>query len=228
MTRARERLLLSGAVEFERWPKAARQGATTISWLGPALAAELPALAAAGQPAVHDLQVGTAQVRLRAELGRRRTCLQRGSMSVQPPPVPAYLRGPATAAGRAADRRPAEPLRHRHARRGAGARRHGAACCPRAGGIATLSYTSLSEFERCGYRYYLERVLGMAEQRVGPRAPAAGAALEARARGTLVHALLESRDFRFAAGAHGRGGRETAPARWASARTPDSARRSPA
>ena len=57
MTRARERLLLSGAVEFERWPEQ-RQGATMISWLGPALAAEVPALASAGSPPVHDLAVG--------------------------------------------------------------------------------------------------------------------------------------------------------------------------
>ena len=33
MTRARERLLLSGAVDFERWPEQ-RQGAPAISWLG--------------------------------------------------------------------------------------------------------------------------------------------------------------------------------------------------
>ena len=30
--------------------------------------------------------------------------------------------------------------------------------------LATLSYTSLSELERCGYRYYLERVLGLPEE----------------------------------------------------------------
>ena len=41
MTRARERLLLSGAVDFARWPKP-RLGAPPIAWLGPALAAELP------------------------------------------------------------------------------------------------------------------------------------------------------------------------------------------
>ncbi len=33
MTRARERLLLSGGVDFERWPEP-RQGGTAISWLG--------------------------------------------------------------------------------------------------------------------------------------------------------------------------------------------------
>jgi ATP-dependent helicase/nuclease subunit A len=43
MTRARERLLLSGAVDFAAWPRE-RPGAAPIVWLGPALAGELPAL----------------------------------------------------------------------------------------------------------------------------------------------------------------------------------------
>ncbi len=43
MTRARERLLLSGAVDFASWPHR-RHGAAPIAWLGPALASELPAL----------------------------------------------------------------------------------------------------------------------------------------------------------------------------------------
>ncbi len=41
MTRARERLLLSAAVNFASWPKD-RPGAAPIAWLGPALAAQLP------------------------------------------------------------------------------------------------------------------------------------------------------------------------------------------
>jgi ATP-dependent exoDNAse (exonuclease V) beta subunit len=61
----------------------------------------------------------------------------------------------------------------------------------------TLSYSSLSELERCGYRFYLERVLGLPEDRAAAaRAlPGATAGLEARARGTLVHRLLEELDF---------------------------------
>jgi ATP-dependent exoDNAse (exonuclease V) beta subunit len=45
MTRARERLLLSGAVDFASWPRE-RPGAPPIAWLGPALVPELPALCA--------------------------------------------------------------------------------------------------------------------------------------------------------------------------------------
>jgi ATP-dependent helicase/nuclease subunit A len=61
--------------------------------------------------------------------------------------------------------------------------------------IATLSYSSLTELERCGYRYYLERVLGLGEDRAAARAQDAAEGLEARARGTLVHRLLELLDF---------------------------------
>ena len=88
MTRARERLLLSGAVDFERWP-VSRQAPTAISWLGPALAADLPALAQAGETAVHDLPIagaaGTVDVRLRlstpATVG---TVLRRESFAQSP------------------------------------------------------------------------------------------------------------------------------------------------
>ena len=41
MTRARERLLLSGSARFERWPRCS-PGAAPISWLAPALSPDLP------------------------------------------------------------------------------------------------------------------------------------------------------------------------------------------
>jgi len=50
MTRARERLLLSGAVDFASWPRD-RPGGPPIAWLAPALAPELPTLCA--QTAAH-------------------------------------------------------------------------------------------------------------------------------------------------------------------------------
>jgi len=59
-----------------------------------------------------------------------------------------------------------------------------------------LSYTAISAFEECAYRFYMERVLGLPP--AAPTAPAAGAgdegpsAREERsARGAAVHALLE-------------------------------------
>ena len=56
MTRARERLLLSGSCDFASWPRE-RPGAPPIAWLGPALAPELPALCA--EAVRVDLQTGT-------------------------------------------------------------------------------------------------------------------------------------------------------------------------
>jgi hypothetical protein len=56
-----------------------------------------------------------------------------------------------------------------------------------------MSYSSLAELERCGYRYYLERVLRLPERRVVGGDDEGG--LEARVRGTIAHALLESVDF---------------------------------
>ena len=47
MTRARERLLLSAAVDFASWPKD-RPGAAPIAWLGQALAPELPGICVRG------------------------------------------------------------------------------------------------------------------------------------------------------------------------------------
>jgi ATP-dependent exoDNAse (exonuclease V) beta subunit len=108
--------------------------------------------------------------------------LDRGRMSTGAPPVPSYLRG-ASKLNRAP---------------GTAAQLSLFAGTPPPGGrLSTLSYSSLSELERCGYRYYLERELGMGERRSGARRePASAGGLEARARGTLVHGLLETLDFR--------------------------------
>ena len=67
-----------------------------------------------------------------------------------------------------------------------------------------LSYSSLGQYARCGYRWYLQRVVGLPEVASPPLPPdgAAGdvatdeAALDPRLRGSLVHALLEDLDFR--------------------------------
>jgi ATP-dependent helicase/nuclease subunit A len=186
-TRARDRLLLSGAVDFARWP-AVRQAATPISWLAPALSAELPALVGAyvaGVP-VHDVPVGASglvSVRCRLnspanvgvvlrldEEGHDGGAGARDELSFcldgAPSPIPeassALEEGPA----------PEQVL------------------------PAVLSYTSLSELERCGYRYYLERVLGLPEERqAAPSASGQRRGLDPRVRGILIHRLMEHWDF---------------------------------
>ncbi|HET7044361.1 MAG TPA: PD-(D/E)XK nuclease family protein, partial [Gaiellaceae bacterium] len=57
--------------------------------------------------------------------------------------------------------------------------------------VRKLSFTALSSFERCSYRYYAERVAGMA-----PREhDAGGEGLAATSVGSAVHALLEHMDL---------------------------------
>jgi RecB family exonuclease len=70
--------------------------------------------------------------------------------------------------------------------------------------VAALSYSGLADYARCGYRFYLQRVLRLPDAPALPGAEtAAGAApvipggvLTPAERGTIVHALLERLDFR--------------------------------
>jgi ATP-dependent helicase/nuclease subunit A len=241
MTRARERLLLSGAVDFSRWP-GARQAPTAISWLGPALSAELPALVQSGEAAVLDLSIDAHRpISVRCQLNapctvgavlrleRVDATARRSDDSLEPvgsfePADGSGRRDPAAAAGAARSATPAEPVageqlsiyveaetsspvgasaadaRAVQAGAGAGERWNGDNGGANADVAAmaapeTLSYTSLSELERCGYRYYLERVLGLSEDRAAAWTSAGHDGLQARARGTLIHRLMETFDF---------------------------------
>lgn len=65
--------------------------------------------------------------------------------------------------------------------------------------LAALSYTSLAEYQRCGYRFYAERVLRLPPLSAPPGADAGtqrAGGLSPTERGTLVHDLLERLDFR--------------------------------
>lgn len=214
MTRARERLLLSGAVEFERWP-ASRQAPTAISWLGPALAADLPALVQSGEAALHDLPIagaaGPVSVRLRlstpATVGTvlRPESFARAQDRQSLAGEPVASGEPALAGSRMpADQPPsggppqAEPAPGEQLSLLAEAPPSSIPVAPapvESPALASLSYTSLSELERCGYRYYLERVLGLSEARSAARSDPGHRGLQARARGTLIHRLMETIDF---------------------------------
>jgi ATP-dependent exoDNAse (exonuclease V) beta subunit len=207
MTRARELLLLSGAVRFERWPRPG-PGAAPISWLGPALSQDIAQLAVAG--VAHDLALepgGAAAVRLRFNSpaaapqapgsGSGATSGPGSGTAQSAPPAagdslasgasPASGSALAPASGSASPPAPG-------ARKGVGLARSPARVAGREK-LTALSYSSLTELERCGYRFYLERVLGLPEDRSAARMGSAPAALEARARGTLVHRLMELLDF---------------------------------
>ncbi len=197
MTRARERLLLSGAVDLERWPEQ-RIGAPAISWLGSALAAELPGSVQTLQPPIRELAVQAggdgAPVRVRLTLNAPETA---GTVLAAPAPAPASSApAPSAPAPSAPAPAPSAPAPSALAP---------PMSAPSAdpARLETLSYTSLAELSRCSYRFYLERILGLPEQRppADSRGETRGDGLEARVRGKIVHRLLESLDFLSSAAA---------------------------
>ncbi len=165
LTRARERLILSGGTDVEKWP-AARNGGPPIDWLAHAVAG--------GEPG--------AEVVERAWDGRigRVRCFLNSPETL--PPQALEARAPARAAASTAlpavpAAVPARPARPRPAPQ-------------------RLSYTQLSDYSRCGYRFYLERVLKL--PRVAPPPPLDGETvpvLSPLTRGSLVHRALETLDF---------------------------------
>jgi ATP-dependent helicase/nuclease subunit A len=190
MTRAREMLLLSGAASFERWPKDAA-GCAPIAWIAPALIADLPArLAAAGEPAA-----------VAPESTGHLSCIL-SSPAGAPPAAERDAAPNAREAGGPAEQ---QPISTGGAVDG---EEHAAGDFPSTDareepverlGVGTfLSYTALNELERCGYRHYLERVLGLTPVPAGatsaPRAPGPATG-RARAMGDLTHSLMERLDF---------------------------------
>ena len=195
MTRARERLVLSGAADLARWP-ASKHGAPPIAWVAPALIPELESLLEAPE---RDLTIA-------AQPGLSVRCMvNRPGELAQPPAGPratseiaaARASSPALAASTmpalsttltvslAPAVSPAPRL--------AGGLIDASQQPPLSDPDAIVSYSSLAELERCGYRYYLERVLRMGERTIAANAKEAGVA--ARTRGAIVHMLLERIDF---------------------------------
>jgi ATP-dependent exoDNAse (exonuclease V) beta subunit len=66
-------------------------------------------------------------------------------------------------------------------------------------GPSSLSYSALEAYRRCGYRFYVQRVLGLPDEAPARGEPAAGGEPagedDARSRGLLAHAALEELDF---------------------------------
>ena len=152
MTRARERLILSGAAKLDAWD-AER---SPMGWIAPAVeAAGVVARVVAGDDG--------------------------GAASVAPAPAPPL--------GDDGDLGPISPKISMDTVSG-----------PAGPPVSGLSYSSLGEYARCGYRFYAQRVLGLppAPESAAPRASAGALeSLSAIDRGILVHALLEKLDFRF-------------------------------
>jgi ATP-dependent helicase/nuclease subunit A len=160
MTRARERLILSGASRLDPWPETGGP----MAWIGPAVVPDIAERAAEGTgvtgTGVRFRFIGVDDVAGVAGDQERR-------IAVAPP-------APAAEAPAAVSALPRSPVR-------------------------TLSYSALGEYERCGYRFYAERVLRLPAtggRGGGATGGAGGGALAATERGVLIHTLLERLDFR--------------------------------
>jgi len=157
MTRAEERLILSGALNVEKWP-----AATPLGWLGPALLPDIGARLLADGPVIE-------------EDGLRATLSTPDNGILRPPPEPDANSGRQNAAY--------SPLLSP------------AAVVPAPVAVSTLSYSALSRYAQCGYRFYLERVLRLPEQDAPPNTSAPAGGLDPLTRGSVAHELLERLDL---------------------------------
>jgi RecB family exonuclease len=60
---------------------------------------------------------------------------------------------------------------------------------------STLSYSALADHDRCGYRYYLQRILRLPAEADDRLARGPGGGLDPRVRGSIVHLALERLDL---------------------------------
>ncbi|MGZ6672724.1 MAG: UvrD-helicase domain-containing protein, partial [Solirubrobacteraceae bacterium] len=179
MTRAEERLILSGAVRLgDSWPQPG-PGAAPISWIAPALVPGVAALDPGEPIRDHGL--------VRTVLNSPASDVLRLEAPVPVAPgeqLALAFNGGAPAAAPAVGPPAVEPP------------------APAPAPPAALSYSSLTRYAQCPYRFHLERGLGLPEQEPpehlrdgAATADAAAPALDLRVRGTLVHELLESLDL---------------------------------
>jgi ATP-dependent helicase/nuclease subunit A len=189
-TRARDRLVLSGSASFSRWPSPS-PACGPISWLAPALVPDVAARARA--VADGGDATGVAAPEGGGARGEVAWALN------APATVGTVLREPVPAA-RDAGAEPAgssRPLRRPPEEPTPAAAPVAAVPAP---AVDRLSFSSLEAYDRCGYRFYLERVLRLprhdddADDRQGAGRPEEGR-LPATTRGEIVHALLEDLDF---------------------------------
>ena len=138
-TRAQERLIVSGGVTIDSWPQEGPKS-PPLAWLGPALlGGDLRALPGDDEP-LQDIEIGDGAW-VRAAINRPAT-VGRVLRSESLAPAGASLPVAPPPAPRPPEPAPAaapEPVR-------------------------TLSYSTLSKWEECGYRFYLQRVLGLPDE----------------------------------------------------------------
>lgn len=175
MTRAMERLIVSGSVDLE----SERPERTPIAWVLERLAlrdelragADGPVEVERGQAGivvrlnryVPEPPAAAAEAETREDADEGQLLLFEGAGEELPPPPP-RLREPVEI--------PAPPLQR----------------------VSRLSYSAISLFDRCSYRFYAERIAGM-QPAAWERAGKGGGGLHATELGDAVHRLLERVDL---------------------------------
>ena len=173
MTRAKERLIVSGAIDREKKADAV----TPIGWVLARLDAD-EELDAAGDAPVEIARNGAGfVVRIdRYEERSWQASLSAAADDSEGGQLTLFTAGAEAAAARAPALQPLitppDPPLHR---------------------VRRLSFTALSTFEQCSYKYYALRVAGMAERRPERRVGEGG--LRATEVGDAVHRLLEQVDL---------------------------------
>jgi ATP-dependent exoDNAse (exonuclease V) beta subunit len=173
MTRAKERLIVSGSVDLG----AEREVPTPIAWVLDRLAAD-EELAEAGETPI-ELVRGDARLLVRLDRSRPQSATEPAAAEPEPGgqgQLALFGALEEVAAPAAAPELPqlvalAEPPLHR---------------------VRKLSFTALSTFEQCAYKYFARYGLGMSER---PVAGEGAAEMSGTEIGSAVHALLEEVDL---------------------------------
>jgi ATP-dependent helicase/nuclease subunit A len=158
VTRAQERLILSGAANTAKWPNG--ESCAPVAWLMPAFLEGVPTRLVEEGPVVEEGGVratlsaaGNGVLRPLAPRATPGTARPSGSPRTTPEPAPVVASAP----------------------------------------VSALSYSALSRYAQCGYRFYLERVLRLPEQDAPPSPGVAlPTSLDALVRGSIAHELLEA------------------------------------
>jgi ATP-dependent exoDNAse (exonuclease V) beta subunit len=165
MTRAQERLIVSGAARLDSWEE--RNRLAPIGWVGAAFVPDIEARAAsavavAGQGLVAEPFVTDLGVRVRFLVDPKvepATVAPRPRSLAEPGPAPVTsgagrLELDRAGAGGVADS-PDQEAPQRLSLAPAPLDPH------RLPAVRTLSYTALASYDQCAYRYYVQRVLGL-------------------------------------------------------------------
>ena len=172
MTRAIDRLIVSGAVD----PESTADASTPLGWVLGRLDAD-EELAAAGHDPV-ELERDEARVLIRVDRHQPEAAAEEPVLETQVGQLELFAANGGGALPPPAPRLP----------------ELGEVPAPPLHTLRSLSYTALSLFERCSYRYYAERVVGLRPTDGSGRIPGQ-TGLAATELGDAVHRLLEQVDL---------------------------------